>query len=130
MAYFPHHRHFGYGGFGHGGFAHRRRPWLFRHHHGLPWGQGGSDDGDDGGADPSPPSPPSPLSLPFPLPLPSLETSEAEAERYRRHHRWRSDDQEMGLNDEPFDARGADAPTLARRGRWVLRDGKLILYGV
>ena len=130
MAYFPPSYHFGHGGFRHGGFRRRRRPWLFRHHRGLPWGQGGSDDGDnDGDAQPSPPTPPS-FPFPFPLPLPSLETSEAEAERYRRRHHWHPDDQEMGLNDEPVEARGEDARSLGRRGRWVLRNGKLILYGV
>lgn len=130
MAYFSRYHHFGHGGFGHGGSWRRRRPWLFHHHRGLPWGQGG-DDGDDG-ADLSPPAPPSPPSFPFPFPLPSLETSEGEgeAERYRRHHRWRPDDQEIGLNDEPLAPRDEDAPSLGTRGRWVLRNGKLILYGV
>ena len=129
MAYFSRYHHFGHGGFGHGGSWRRRRPWLFHQHRG--WGQGGFDGGDDdGGADPSPPSPPSPsLPFPFPLPLPSLETSEAETQRYRRH-RWHPDDREMGLNDEPTEARGEDAQSLGKRGRWVLRDGKLILYGV
>jgi hypothetical protein len=129
MAYFPRYHHFGHGGFRHGGGSwRRRRPWLFRHHGGQPWGQGGDGD-DDGDAEPPPPFPPSPPGLPFPLPLPSLETSETEAERYRRH-RWRPEDQEMGLNDEPIEARGEDARGLGRRGRWVLRNGKLILYGV
>ncbi|MBV8835693.1 MAG: hypothetical protein JOZ69_11115 [Myxococcales bacterium] len=128
MAHYPY-RHYGHGGFRHRGFWRRRRPWMFRHHYGMPWGAGGFDDGDDADAPPPPPPPsPPPFSFPFPPipPLPSLETSEAEAEWHHRRRRFRPDDQEMGLNEEPVD----DAPSPGRRGRWVLRNGKLILYGV
>jgi hypothetical protein len=121
-----HHQH---GGFRHGGYGGRRRPWLFRHHPGLPWGQDGGGDGDGDGDGGPPPSQPS-FPFPLPFPLPSLEMGEAEAERHHRR-RWRpEDDQETGLNDEPFESRDEDGRPLRRRGRWIRSNGRLILFGV
>lgn len=127
-----HHQHGGFrhGGFRHGGHFGRHRPWLFRHPHGLPWGQdgGGDDDGDGDGDGGPPPSPPS-FPFPLPFPLPSLEMGEAEAEQHHRR-RWRPENQEMGLNDEPFESRDEDGRRLPRRGRWIRSNGKVILFEV
>jgi hypothetical protein len=128
------HRGFGRGGWGHGGWGHGgrgwRRPWHF-HPHEPP----GQDAGDDGDSDPGPP--PSPPASPFPFPLPGLPglpppgLGEMEAEQYmRRRRRHDRDDQEMGLNDEPPEARVEGAPRFRRRGRWVRINGELIIMGV
>ena len=130
-----HHNRFGHGGFGRFGFRHgwgHRRPWIFRQH-GFPPGGPDGDDGDD--AEPPPPPPPSPPKFPFPLPLPfpsplgalGLE-AEDEGHRWRRWRRRNADDEEMGLNDEPFEPPSKDARH--RRGRWIRSNGKLILFGV
>jgi hypothetical protein len=123
MPYYHHSGHSGQGRHGprHGGFWRRPRPWLFRHPHPPPFGGDGDDDGD---ADQTPPSP-SPPSFPFPFPLPSLE---AEAERHHRWRRWRPDDQETGLNEEPAGSRDHDQGR--QKGRWIRKNGKLILFGV
>jgi hypothetical protein len=113
------HRRFGHGfghhGFGHGaGRWHRRWPWLRRPDE----PSGPPPDGDGDGDVPSP--------LPFP---PFLEIGETEARQHHRRHQYR-DDREMGLNDEPIEARDEDAQRRRRRGRWVRSKGKLILFGV
>jgi hypothetical protein len=131
MPYFPHfHRNrFGHGGsrrfgFGHGGHWGHHRPWLF-HRHGFP---GGAPDGDDdGNADPPPPPPPPPqFPFPLPFPLPNLEMGEAEAERRHRRHR-RADDDEMSLNDDPYEPPSREG---RQSGRWIRSKGRLILLDV
>jgi hypothetical protein len=130
MARFFHwgHRGFGHHGFGHGGFRRWHRP--SRHHRFEPVGVDANGDGDDG-PPPPPPTPPFPFP-PFPglPPLPGLGEMEAERGHPRHGHMRYRDDQEVGLNDEPLEARGEEAQRFRRSGRWVRTKGKLILIGV
>ena len=121
------HRDFGHRDFGHRRFDHLRRPWR-------PWEGSSQPNGDDGG----PPPPPQPnLPFPFPpLPLPPfLEIGEQQAEARphgsRQYRRWRrQNDQEVGLDDRPSEARGEERRRLRHRGRWLRRHGTVTLLGI
>jgi hypothetical protein len=87
---------------------------------------------------PRPPFPP----LPFPLPLFNLETSEGdndfaagsgETEMYRHHRprwaRYPSSDQ-TGERENGFASGWAEPETRRRTGRWIRRNGRIIVLGL
>ena len=122
--------HFGeYGGFSRAGFRRRRRPWLFRHHRWPALAEGGlTRRTTTTTRSRSVRLRRRPLPFPLRLHLP-LKRARRRPNGIRRRHHWHPDDQRRG-DDEPVEARGEGRHVPGRRGRWVLRDGKPILYGV